>query len=80
MYKFVFAPLEIESIEDIYIFITILQDLKVPKGSGSRRGSFNPQDGEGGGDDEPVVSRNKTNSCQKYVITNIDYLVDIILF
>ena len=37
----------------------VLQDLKVPKGSGSRRGSFNPQDGEGGGDDEPVVSRNK---------------------
>ena len=35
----------------------ILQDLKVPKGSGSRRGSFNPLDGDGaGGEDEPVVS------------------------
>ena len=75
MYKFVFAPLKIESIEDIYISITILQDLKVPKGSGSRRGSFNPLDGEGGGDDEPVVSRNKINRCLnrlKYVQKKID--------
>ena len=41
----------------------ILQDLKVPKGSGSRRGSFNPVDGDAGGgdgEDAPVVSKDKS--------------------
>ena len=59
MYKLVFAYFQLKSIEEVNIVFPVLQDLKVPKGSGSRRGSFNPQDGEGGGDDEPVVSRNK---------------------
>ena len=63
MYKLVFAYFQLKSIKEVNIVFPVLQDLKVPKGSGSRRGSFNPLDGDaaGGGEDEPVVSKDKSN-------------------